>query len=57
MQGVVLNPTYSRPHQTLDPPSCSRPASKVQFFFFFLLSQLVFNLIFFKIQYFFRAEY
>ncbi|KAL9451591.1 hypothetical protein AB3S75_013203 [Citrus x aurantiifolia] len=28
MQGVVLNPTYSRPHQTLDPPSCSRPASK-----------------------------
>ncbi|KAK9214181.1 hypothetical protein WN944_006169 [Citrus x changshan-huyou] len=28
MQGVVLNPTYSRPHQTLGPPSCSRPASK-----------------------------
>lgn len=29
MQGVVLNPTYSRPQQTLDPPSCSRPPSKV----------------------------
>ncbi|KDO47809.1 hypothetical protein CISIN_1g026830mg [Citrus sinensis] len=28
MQGVVLNPSYSRPHQTLDSPSCSRPASK-----------------------------
>lgn len=28
MQGVVLNPTYSRPQQTLDPPSCSRPPSK-----------------------------
>lgn len=37
MQGVVLNPTYSRPHQTLDSPSCSRPASKVQFLFLFLV--------------------
>ncbi|KAK2665672.1 hypothetical protein Ddye_004246 [Dipteronia dyeriana] len=28
MQGVVLNPTYCRAQQTLDPPSCSRPPSK-----------------------------
>lgn len=34
MQGVVLNPAYGRPQQTLDPPSCSRPPSKSTTSFF-----------------------